>query len=156
MLQTAKGFDDDFWVIQRRAAEGIEKIPAANVKLFLYSLDPNDPQVGSGKPLENLNQVFHWWPILGKVEIVPVKEKEELLGAFAKGVRQARGMNKCIFEPRHGLQVITESGTNDFVICYHCGDVAAYGFNPAQSFQTGSAQPTFDKFLDEYKIKKAK
>lgn len=156
LFQTARAFDDDFWVIQRRAAEWIEKIPDANVKLFLYSLDPNDPRVGLGKLPENSDQVFHHWPILGRVEIVPTQEKEELLGAFAKGVRQARGVNLCIFEPRHGLRVITESGTNDFVICYHCGDVAAYGFNSAQSFQTGSAQSTFDKFLDEYKIKKAK
>jgi hypothetical protein len=155
LFQTAAGADDNFKVNQSRIADTIEKIPASKIKLFLYSLDPKDQRF-SGKLPENSDQVFHNYPILGSVEIIPIQEKENLLGAFAKGVREFHWPSDCILEPRHGLRVVSDSVTNDFAICFKCGDVAAYGFGPAESFTTGNSRAVFDKFLDEYKLKKAK
>jgi hypothetical protein len=139
---------------QTDIADAIGRIPASKVKLFLYSLDPRNQRL-SGKLPESFDKVFHDYPILGSVEIIPTQEKESLLGAFAKGVRKFHRPSNCILEPRHGLRVISDSGTNDFAICFKCGDVDAYGFSPAQSFTTGNSRAAFDKFLDEYKIKKA-
>jgi hypothetical protein len=153
-FQTAMGADDDLKVSQSHIADAIEKIPAAKIKLFLYSLDPKN-QIFSGKSPENSDKVFHNYPILGSVEIIPTQEKEALLGAFSKGVREFHWPSDCILEPRHGLRVVSDSVTNVFVICFKCGDVAAYGFGSAESFTTGNQRAVFDKFLDEYKLKKA-
>jgi hypothetical protein len=154
IFRTANGADNDLKANQSRIADAIEKIPASKIKLFLYSLDPKDQRF-SGKPPENSDKVFHNYPIIGSVEIIPTREKESLLGAFAKGVRGFHWPSNCILEPRHGLRVVSDLGTNDFAICFKCGDVAAYGFGPAESFTIGNSRAVFDKFLDEYKIKKA-
>jgi len=138
---------------QADIADAIEKIPALKIRLFLYSLDPKDQRF-SGKPPENSDKVFHNYPNLGSVEIIPTQEKESLLGALAKGVCQFHWPTACVLEPRHGLRVVSDSGTNDFAICFKCGDVAAYGFGPAESFTTVNSRVAFDKFLDEYKLKK--
>ena len=155
-LQITCNADDDFKKGQARIADKIEKIPASKVKLFLYSLDPHDVRRFEGKLPENSEESFHWIPILGRVEIVSTQEKTNLLFAFAKGVRECNGLVASCFDPRHGIRIVTETTTNDFVICFECLQVEAHGFGSIQGFETsGSPNATFNKFLDEYKIKKA-
>ena len=142
---------------QARAAEAIEKIPASEAKLFLYALNPNDERVDSGKLPENSDEVFHYYPVLGKAEIIPLQEKTNLLAAFVKGIRENTGGGARCFIPRHGLRVVTASATNDFVICYQCLRVHAYNFSVSDSFYTSdSPGPTFDQFLKKYKLHKTK
>jgi hypothetical protein len=155
-LQTTRGADDDFKKGQARIADEIEKIPASNAKLFLYSLDPHDVSRFEGKLPENSAKSFHWMPILGSVEIIPLQEKTNLLGALAKGVRESDGLEANCFDPRHGLRIVTKTATNDFVMCFECLQVQASGFPSSGNFLTsGSPAGTFNKFLDKYKIKKA-
>jgi hypothetical protein len=146
----------DFKKDQARIADAIEKVPASEMRLFLYSLDPHDASRFGGKLPENSAKSFHWMPILGCVEIVPFQEKTNLLGALAQGVRASDSIVANCFDPRHGLRIVTKSSTNDFVICFECLQVQAYGFAPSSYFLTGnSPAATFNNLLDEYKIKKA-
>jgi hypothetical protein len=155
-LQTICNADDDFKKSQARIADEIEKIPASNIKLFLYSLDPHDVSRFEGKLPENSAKSFHWMPILGSVEIIPLQEKTNLLGALAQGVRENSGEAAMCFDPRHGLRVVTKSSTNDFVICFECLQVQSFGFTPSSYFYvSGSPAATFNKLLDKYKMKKA-
>ncbi len=155
-LQPANSAQDDFKAGQASIADAIDKISVSKAKLFLYSLNPHDSRIFEGKLPKSPDQVFHGFPILGLAQIVSTQEKTNLLGAFASGVRASDGFIASCFNPRHGIRVITESTTNDFVICFECLQVESYGFGSIRGFRTGgSANTVFNKFLDEYKIKKA-
>ena len=115
------------------------------IRIFLSKKSPN-----------KLDKVFYGYPILGKVEIVPPQERIKLLNAFAKGVRESSGDAANCFNPRHGIRIVTETSTNDFVICFECLQVQAYGFNGGQFFSTGSSPGiVFNSFLSQYHIKRA-
>jgi hypothetical protein len=151
IFQTAIGAENYFAANQNRIADSIEKFATQDIKLILFSLDPNVLH----RSLQDSTNCFHFYPILGKVEIVPADEKKILISAFAKGIREGGAASDCLLEPRHGLRIVSDSATNDFAICFKCGDVRAYGFNSAGSFTIGGQKAIFDKFLDEYKLKKA-
>jgi hypothetical protein len=154
--QITFGADDEIKKSQFRVADAIKKISASEIRLFVYSLDPHDASRFEGKLPENSAKSFHWMPILGSVEIVPLEEKTNLLGTLARGVRENDGEAAMCFDPRHGLRVVTKSATNDFVICFECLQVQTYGFTPSSNFYvSGSPAATFNKILDKYKIKKA-
>lgn len=161
IFQTAIGAANDFAANQSRAADAIEKFSAQDIKLILYSIDPDFRH----RQIQNPANFFYGYnfgygfPVLGKVEITSPEEKKILLSAFAKGIRGEDGTpsDDCLFQPRHGLRIIYKSNTNDFAICFTCGDVAAYGFGPAKTLKTGnSSKAAFDKILDEYKLPEAK
>ena len=133
-------------------AGAIEKIPVSKARFLLYSLDPHDQQI-AGKIAA---RTFHGYSVLGTVEIVPEEKKRHLLEAFADGVRKSGDMSMLCFEPRLGLAVIGESFTNDFVICYSCLQVKAYGFNPSEGFLTSSSPSVlFNGIFDKYGIKRS-
>jgi hypothetical protein len=156
VVQMAKGEDPNFKAGHDQVAAAIEKIPASKVKLTLYSLDPHDARIFTRELPESSDKVFHGYPILGKAEIIPEQEKQRLLGGLAKGVREGNFGAWC-FDPRHGLRVVNASATNDFVICYECLQVRAYGFSGGNSFSTSaSPEAIFDGFLKKYKLEKAK
>jgi hypothetical protein len=156
-FQTAKANDEDlkkFKTGQARIAGAIEKIPAAEARLYFYSLDPHDVSRFEGKLPEDSAKSFHRMPVLGSVEIIALQEKTNLLGALAKGVLESGGAAADCFDPRHGLRVVTKSSTNDFVICFECLQVQAYGFAPSCYFLIGrSPAATFNKILGKYQIK---
>jgi hypothetical protein len=155
-LQTARGADDRFKSDQADIAAAIEKIQASQVKLFLYSLNPNDSRIFEGKLPENSEEVFHRYPILGRAEMISAEEKARLLESFAKGIRESNGLVAQCFNPRHGIRIIAGTTTNDFVICFECLQVRAYNPNADKAFLTSSSpNKVFNKLLDEYHIKKA-
>ena len=142
---------------QAHTADLIDKIPASKVQLFLYSLNPHHERRFDGSLPENSDQLFHGFPILGRAEMTSVQEKEKLLTAFAHGIRKSNGLEYACFNPRHGIRIINEATTNDFVICFECLQVGSFGFDSNQDFLISSSpKSTFDDFLDEYKIEKAK
>ncbi len=157
LLQTVCGADDDFKAGQSRIAEAIEKIGQTKDKVFLYSLDPNDPRIYEGKLPENSDKVFHRYPILGRVEMTSPEETASLFGALSKGIRESSGSVAGCFEPRHGIRVVSSKATNDFVICFTCLQVEAYGFDGGQHFLTSSSPgPVFNGILSKNHIKQAK
>jgi hypothetical protein len=154
LLQTVCGAEYDFKTAQSRAAEAIEKIGQTKDKVFLYSLDPNDPRIYQGKLPENSDKLLHRYPILGQVEVTSPQEKASLFGALSKGVRESTGTLANCFDPRHGIRVISSKATNGFVICFACLQVQAYGFEGGQYFLTSSSPGTvFNGFLSKYNIK---
>lgn len=156
LFQTASGAGEDFKASQSRIADAIEKIGQTQDKIFLYSLDPNDLRILEGKLPENSDKVFHRYPILGRVEITSPEERIRLLSAFAKGVRENSNSLANCFNPRHGIRIVSETTTNDFVICFECLQVQAYGFNGGRNFLTSNSPRTvFDDFLKKYHIKRA-
>jgi hypothetical protein len=156
LLKGAHGADDTFRSDQNHIAATIQKFQASKIKLFLYSLDPNDLRIYTGKFPENSDKVFHRFPILGRTEITSAGEKTDLLKSFAKGILESDGSVASCFNPRHGIRIITGTTTNDFVICFECLGVHAYNFNSDKGFLTSSSpNKVFNKLLDEYHIKKA-
>jgi hypothetical protein len=142
---------------QASTADRVEKIPVLKVQLFLYSLNPHDERRFDRSLPENSDQLFHGFPILGRVEMTSVQEKEKLLTAFARGIRKSNSLEYACFDPRHGIRIISEGATNDFVICFECQQVESFGFDSTQGFLISSSpRSTFDGFLDEYKIEKAR
>jgi hypothetical protein len=156
LFQTASGAGDDFKASQSRIADAIEKMGQTQDKIFLYSLNPKQLRISEGKPPENSDEVFHGYPILGRVEITSPEEKIRLLSAFVKGVRENSGFVLYCFDPRHGIRMVSETTTNDFAICFECLQVQAYGFNGGGNFLTSNSPRTvFNDVLKKYHIKGA-
>ena len=142
---------------QVRVAGLIEKIPAAKVKLFFYSIDPNTPRDSKNKLTEPPKELFHEYPVLGFAEIVSMQDKTNLLGTFAAGILENKTSSAWCFEPRHGIRIVSENATNDFVICFECLQVYPYGFDSGHRFLTsGSPAAVFNSVLEKHHIKKAK
>jgi len=145
--------DEQFKERQLAVVKSLEKIDPFKIQLYLYSLDPSNRQ----EIIHDAPNVFYGFPILGKVEIRPLAEKEALLKAFIQGVKESNGVVAACFEPRHGLRIIQGDQQTDFVICYTCLSIDAHGFGPITNFLTsGSPAITFNQFLDQYHITKAK
>lgn len=126
-----------------RAAGWIEAIPAADAKVVLYSIRPQKADF----PDEAKGGTFHGFPILGQAKIVSPQERAGLLGTLAAAARATRaGETKC-FNPRHALRVETPSGTADFVICFQCHLVSAYGADPLNIFLIGGTPDGFNRAL---------
>lgn len=144
--------DKIFEKSQMAAVESLKKIGPTNVQLYLYSLDPSNRQ----QVVHDAPNVFYGFTILGKVEIKPPGEKETLLTAFIRGVKESHGEAADCFKPRHGLRIIQGDQKIDFVICYTCLSIDAYGFGSIHGFLTsGSPVTIFNQFLDHYHVKKA-
>ena len=136
---------------QIRFAKRIENWPVATTTFFLYSLNPG----GSTNYSVNTDRIFHGFSILGKAEIKPADDPAALLKTFAQGIREDDGQAAFCFNPRHGLRMVVGSATNDFVICFECGSVHAYGFANGTGFLiTGSPGAAFNHLVDKYHLKK--
>jgi hypothetical protein len=137
---------------QHEVIRALAKIDPTKVKLYLFSIDPLQRQ----DVIHEAPNFFHGFPVLGKVEIEPLSEKEALLKAFTQGAKESTGAVANCFEPRHGLRIVRGQQKTDFVICYSCLSIDAYGFGPINYFLTsGSPSETFNHLLDQYHIKKA-
>ena len=155
-FQTAsKADDEELKTKQFHVADAIEKTPVSKIKLFFYSLDPNAKTEFDGKLQEDTRKYFCGFKVLGRFEVVSFQEKTNLMESFTEGVREgSRGM--YCFEPRHGIRMVDGTTTNDFVICFECHQVEAYGSFPESDFaMSSSPASTFNELLDKHKIKRA-
>ena len=92
---------------------------------------------------------FCGWTVLGKTTINDADMRGKLLAAFRTGVAQSDDALVDCFNPRHGIEVVHDGTTHQFVICFQCYRVEWYT-NNAQTggFQiTDSPQETFDEIL---------
>jgi len=138
---------------QSHIAADVEALLDSKSQMFLYSLDPEQRQWTVVTP----GQYFHSFMILGKVKITAKREKAVLLKSFAQGIREhASPFSTDCFMPRHGLQVIIGSSTNDFLICFECGFVHAFGFKYSDFPVTDSPSGTFNESVDKHHLKKPK
>ncbi len=134
-----------------QAAARIEAIPAGDVRLTLYALNPERVDF----PDDRKAGEFHGFPVLGQAAISSARERKTLLDALAAAARAGDGAGTKCFNPRHGLRVESASGTVDFVICFQCRLVSVYGGNPMNLFLIGGPSDAFDRALKAHGLRKA-
>lgn len=110
----------------------------------LYSIDGN-----SYPPLEEPpadSPKFHRWPILGEADIAHADLRNELMDALAKGISESDGgMAKC-FNPRHGLRIVENGQTTEYLICFECLQVQIYrGGEMDHELTSESPKDTFNR-----------
>jgi hypothetical protein len=129
----------------------IEKLGDSPTKFTLYSLDPGLTR--SHDKSVQTTTLFHGHHILGQTEISDAKERRTLAQALARGASESDSDLFNCFEPRHGLHIEQSGRSVDFVICFECRRVHAYGFPLDSEFQTSaSPQPVFDDFLRRHHL----
>jgi len=112
----------------------------------LYSLDPNED--------ERVKDGFHEWKILGKLIVTEADVRKKLGEALTDGIKNAPERGRKCFNPRHGIRVVADSKTFDFVICYECRWVQIYSGNKhIKTCLTASEQQgVLDKVLKDAKV----
>jgi hypothetical protein len=92
---------------------------------------------------------FHGFKVLGQIYIKDAAVRRKLVLAFERGVRENDGVIAACFNPRHGIHVVHNGKTADFVICFECRQVHAYGDDGGEFLISDSPQPVFDGVLRE-------
>ena len=133
-----------------RTAAAIARLSDLPSKFVLYSLDPgplvHDESIDTAT-------VFHGYDILGHAEITDANERRALLGALARGARESDGAIGMCFNPRHGVRVEQNARSVDFVICFECLQLHAFGFQRGGEILTSaSPQATFDDSLRHHQL----
>jgi len=137
---------------QARIPEEISALPVEQSPFLLYSLDPD----GGMKDVVN-SKLFHGYRIHGKADIKNAEDKRTLIDAFVKGIRESDLSSALCFNPRHGIRLVVNSSTNDFVICFEGRQVMVYGFDDNKDILTAdSSAAVFNDFLDKFHLKRAK
>ena len=106
-------------------------------ELTLYSLDPDD------SPPKDA-ELFNGYRVLGKVVITDPEERRVVVMAVNRGIAEKSDQFLC-FEPRHGLRIVSNNKTIDYVICFQCG---MYHEHLGKKFHSGSISPLPQPFLN--------
>jgi hypothetical protein len=104
-------------------------------RLEVLSLDPN------------LHGSFHGYRVLKTVLVTSPDTRKALVSAFEQAVKENQGEMAMCFNPRHGLRATNGEKQEEFVICFQCLQVEAYGETEAQFLVSRSAAPAFDEVL---------
>jgi hypothetical protein len=150
-----------------RIADVLDKIPVSQTRVYLYSLDPTatfevqekENQSPAGSIKKSHADMFDEWIILGFAEIHSSRQKTNLLAALSQTLRHANNAwSNCIFEPRHAVRLVNQSGTNDFLICFRCelGESKGYIAGNVELTISGESQPEFERLRVKYGLRKAK
>jgi hypothetical protein len=117
-------------------------------QLELYSLEPDEKEAAA-----NPDGGFHGWKILGRTTVKDAEQREKLLAALYKGLKDSKGeMAKC-FNPRHGIRATAGGKSVDAVICFECLQVVYYvGGRQTKDTLTEAPQRVFDEVLKEAKV----
>jgi hypothetical protein len=134
--------------IPKKALEALDKA----TEFDLYSLDPARQQAKDA-----VAGAFHDWKVLGKTAVKGGVAKT-IRAAVKKGAKDSDGSVAACFNPRHGIRVVLDNKTYDFVICYECLSASVYeGDKKIGYFLTArSPQETLSKVLRDAKVPLAK
>lgn len=116
----------------------------------LFANEKSQSPTTNTEPKRDTRELFHDYPVLGRMEINDPKRKSQLLSALYKGVKKYRGAVASCFEPRHGI--IAKKGTNtvELVICFACEQVAEYSDgNYGWSLMSKEPRELFNRTLAE-------
>mgnify|MGYP001254505577 FL=1 len=96
---------------------------------------------------------FHGWEVLGKTTITDAGVRNNLIAAFKDGVPRRDIEPVDCFNPRHGIKLVSDGTTHEFVICFECYQVEWHSPRSTRGgFQiTSSPQETFDRILKDSK-----
>ena len=84
-------------------------------ELTLYSIDGREFPPGQQPKTD---EQFHGYPVLGKVTFTDRADREKLMEALNRGLRQDRATSG--FSPGYGLRAVTDGQAYDYVICFEC------------------------------------
>jgi hypothetical protein len=106
---------------------------ATNV--VLYSLDPSFWGPKAIAKATGKEEIFHDHEVLGKVNLTGEKgltAAHAILDAVSSDEKRwqfiisTERFKNCAFSPRHGLTVISNGQSYDYLMCYDCGDLVVY------------------------------
>jgi hypothetical protein len=84
--------------------------------MTLYSLH-HEPAYGQCGDNE---QLFHDYRVLRQVAIVSTADRQRIVEAVRRGIADSDGkMARCFF-PRHGVGMIEDGKTVEYLICFEC------------------------------------
>jgi hypothetical protein len=138
------------------AATGCTGSPLARLKapeqLTLFSIDGRDVDAwaerrrGHGVP-QAVGQ-FHGYPVLGSVEIMNSEERQLLIAALKQSVAAGGQVAEC-FWPRHGLRVVENGQTVEYLICFECTAFEEFVGDKKLRYAgiSPDSRPTFDQPL---------
>ncbi|MEO0476159.1 MAG: hypothetical protein AAF085_09360 [Planctomycetota bacterium] len=107
----------------------------SDLKIILYAIDGPSAEglfeiesfdVATADSDSDPPELFYNYPILGQVELTGTAAANELSGIVEKRVASEQGLIAGCFIPRHGLRVIRDGVTSDYVICFQCTNFEWY------------------------------
>ena len=138
---------------QRKIGELKQLLPTVSSGVLL-SLDYRK-RLNPGKPKpKNFRDedYFYDTKIVGQVDLTR-EQTRELLDRVLIGLEEESESWMC-FNPRHGLQVMIENRTIEFLICFECGSLYIYDAEDVVDASTsGSAEFAFHQILIANNIK---
>ena len=115
----------------------------------LFSLDPFPEK------RVDQNNNFRRWSILGSTVIKDQETRNRMIKQFKAAVAEHRGGPKRGFIPRHGIRVVHDGSTHEFVVSFECSQVRWYiDGKPSNAFLiSDSARESFDAALREANVR---
>jgi hypothetical protein len=135
----------------------LEEIAAQDPQVTLYTTqtEPNTSWIQEGKT--EWVDVFREYPIIGKAEVTNREDRNALLQALIRGIRESDGATVMCFEPRHALTISTKEKRIDILVCFECLQGGVWGAYSAKGFVTTHAPAiVFNKIAATYKLPVAK
>ncbi len=87
----------------------------------LHGYNPGDGIETPTDPGHDLaNGYFHSYKVLGEVDLTGTDAGTELAGYLEEETDMPQGLIAGCFEPRHGLRVVRDGVTTDYVLCFAC------------------------------------
>ncbi len=122
--------------------------------MTIYSLDGTYEEGHSKEPS---GEMFHNYPVLGKVEIVSAQDRTAILASVKKGIAKSDGTEAKCFWPRHGIRLTQSGKTIEYVICFQCRRLNEYIDGKAShKLTTKSPAAVLDKHLKDAGVSQQK
>lgn len=129
------------WAEEKLPAAARTALERADV-IEVLSLDPSGAA--------DAKDTFHDYKVLARAAVNDAEARKAMVEAVSKGVAESDGSIAKCFEPRHGLHVVYDGKTYDFLICYQCSQIhvlAAGATEPAVVATTAASRPALEKAL---------
>ena len=109
-------------------------------QIDVLSLDPTADETDK--------DAFHKYKVLGRATVKDTDARKDIAAAVEKGVAEGGPVARC-FEPRHGLHVVYNDTTYDFLICYQCSRIRIFRGTPEPETvaTSGASKAALDKAL---------
>ena len=97
------------------ARESVESVTDVETpeKLILYSVDGRDFEPGNAPKVD---EAFHGYPVLGKVEITEAEKRNEIIAAVKDGIARSDGKLAKCFWPRHAIRTIEKGKIANVIV----------------------------------------
>ncbi|MEO6054375.1 MAG: hypothetical protein ABIP97_10205 [Chthoniobacterales bacterium] len=116
-----------------------------HAQVILYSLNPNRSKASGA--------LFHGYGIVGESTIASHTDKRALLDTLATGIDNSQGSSHVCFKPRHGLHVVYNNQTTDYLICLQCLHMKVFQNGHVKNVTiSNSPGPVYYGMLTKYHI----